>query len=122
MQVWIWPNFSVEEMSSPDLPDSGYNMQPKFMDQLQEARKAAAIPFDVTSGYRTPIHNEKVGGSETSSHLDGWAADIAVNNGYQRLRILKALIQAGFNRIGIGENFIHVDCDPNKNASIWTYY
>lgn len=31
-------------------------------------------------------------------------------------------MEAGFTRIGIGQNFIHVDTDPDKQQNIiWTY-
>lgn len=35
-------------------------------------------PFYVTSGYRTPEHNAEVGGSATSDHPNGLAADFKV--------------------------------------------
>ena len=119
---WIWRNFSPQEFESPDELDSGYNMNPKFMDMLQNARTAAKMPFKITSGYRSESHNKKVGGSKTSSHLFGVAADISTTSSGQRLTIVKALLGAGFTRIGIGENFIHVDCDSNKPDSMFDYY
>ena len=35
---------------------------------------------------------------------------------------MKSLMKVGFNRIGVGNTFIHVDIDPEKPIDvIWTY-
>jgi len=63
-----------------------------------------------------------VGGTENSSHLRGFAADIHATSSADRFKILSALIEVGFNRIGIAKTFIHVDADPIKTKDvIWTY-
>ncbi len=114
--------FRYSEFNSPDIPNSGRNMQPSFLRMLNHARQIAGIPFKINSGFRSQEHNEKVGGSENSSHLRGYAADIHATSSTYRYEILSALLQAGFNRIGIAETFIHVDNDPNKTQKvIWTY-
>ena len=45
----------------------------KLLDPLREAWGG---PLTVTSGYRCPELNRAVGGSETSAHTAGWAADL----------------------------------------------
>lgn len=45
----------------------------KLLDPLREAWGG---PLIVTSGYRCPELNRAVGGSETSAHTAGWAADL----------------------------------------------
>ena len=90
--------------------------------QVCQGCQIAGIPFKINSGFRTPEHNEKVGGAESSSHLRGHAADIHVSSSTYRYEILSALLEAGFTRIGIAKNFIHVDNDPIKTQNvIWTY-
>jgi uncharacterized protein YcbK (DUF882 family) len=97
-------------------------MDGNFLDQLDKARGYAGTSFVISSGYRCPAHNKAVGGSETSSHLKGLAADIVVKNSGQRYKILSGLIKAGFNRIGIGSTFIHADTDYLKTLDvIWLY-
>lgn len=114
--------FRYSEFDSPDIPDSGRNMQSSFLRMLNHARQIAGIPFKINSGFRSQEHNKKVGGTETSSHLTGHAADIHCTSSTYRYEIISALLQAGFNRIGIAETFIHVDNDPNKTQKvIWTY-
>jgi len=114
--------FKIDEFSSPDLPNSGINMDANFLSMLDDARHMADIPFKINSGYRTKEHNSKVGGKEKSSHLKGKAADISCSSSRERWIIITALQDAGFNRIGIANNFIHVDSDENKSPNvIWTY-
>ena len=43
---------------------------------LDPLREAWGSPLIVTSGYRCPALNQAVGGSETSAHTAGWAADL----------------------------------------------
>lgn len=43
---------------------------------LQPLRDAVGHPIQITSGYRSPKVNKAVGGSKTSEHLTGQAADI----------------------------------------------
>ena len=115
-------NFTHAEFDSPDSTDSGSNMDDSFLRMLDSAREVAGTPFRINSGFRTPKHNEKVGGSENSSHLRGFAADIHVTSNSTRYIILEALLNVGFNRIGVADTFIHVDADPIKTKNIiWTY-
>lgn len=78
--------FTVKEMcvsaSYPQLvivPQPGtaiYNNLNFLMNDLDKVREIYGKPIIVTSGYRPPILNAKVGGSPTSSHKYGLAADI----------------------------------------------
>ena len=114
-------HFETQEFDSPDLPNSGINMDNAFLQMLNDARGIAAIPFNITSGYRTKDRNKLVGGVANSSHLVGKAADISVQSGNERYIIINALIQAGFRRLGVAKTFIHCDNDESKPNSIWTY-
>ena len=95
---------------------------PDFRDKLNKAREIADIPFIINSGFRCPSHNAEVGGSQTSSHMIGFAADIKCTDGWSRYKILDVLIKVGFSRIGIGKTFIHVDDDTQKPTGVvWLY-
>lgn len=93
----------------------------KLVRKLDKAREISGVPYNITSGYRCRKHNESIGGSENSSHLYGLAADIYTNNHKNRLKILRGLIKAGFKRIGIAKNYIHVDIDKKKSNCLWLY-
>lgn len=97
-------------------------MDTYFLNMLDSARDLAEIPFIVNSGYRCPAHNAHVGGTSTSSHLKGLAADIRATTSSQRFAMLSALLEVGFKRIGIGKTFIHIDRDKSKTSKVvWTY-
>jgi uncharacterized protein YcbK (DUF882 family) len=114
--------FKPEEFDSPDWEGSGVHMNKDFLETLDSMREVARIPFVITSGYRTPAHNRKVGGKSNSAHLRGYAADISAAQGFQKYAILQAALLLGIRRIGIGTNFVHVDMDPAlPQPTIWTY-
>lgn len=46
---------------------------------LEKVREKFGKPIKITSGYRTLSHNRKVGGSKTSTHLQGIAADFVIS-------------------------------------------
>jgi uncharacterized protein YcbK (DUF882 family) len=75
-------NFSKKEFDSKDgaaMPDEVlYNVQ-KLANQLQYIRDYLDLPIHINSGYRSPEHNIKIGGSINSQHKLGKAADIVVN-------------------------------------------
>jgi len=117
----ILKHFDIKEFDSPDEENSGLKMSPILLAYLDKARSIAKTPFIINSAYRTSTHNRDIGGSETSSHLGGYAVDIKCTTSYIRLIILSALIEAGFTRIGISPTFIHTDVDPIKLDCIWLY-
>lgn len=91
-----------------------------FVQQLENARHHTG-PMIVNSGYRCKNHPESVK-RPTSSHIKGIAADIKVRNSRERYTHLNGLIRAGFTRIGIGKDFIHVDADKDKAPMVaWMY-
>ena len=76
----------------------------------------------INSGYRCKKHNKDVGGKKDSAHLYGVAADIETKSDSKRYKVVTALLDAGFTRIGIGNGFVHVDEDPEKSRSrMWRY-
>ncbi len=114
--------FNYEEFDSPDIKGSGQLMDPELLDMIDKAREIYGKPIRVTSGYRTEDHNRKVGGVDSSSHLKGLAIDVACVRSNDRFEMLTALIEVGFNRIGVASTFIHVDIDKGKSQNvIWTY-
>lgn len=115
--------FSYAEFDSPDAPGSGAkNMSADFIHQLDKVRAAVGFPLVVTSGYRTPAHNAKVGGVAGSSHTKGLAVDLRALTDAQKRAIAKAAIAQGITRIGWGRTFIHLDVDGSKPQKVtWGY-
>ena len=98
-----------------------YDMDDVFMEMLDLARLIAGIPFIINSAFRTVKHERERGRSGLSSHTKGKAIDIHCLESDDRMIIVDALIKAGFKRIGISENFIHVDNDSDKHTAMWLY-
>ena len=114
--------FSYNEFDSPDEIGSGKHMDHDLLVMIDRARALYGKPIVVTSGFRTESHNEKVGGVKSSSHLKGLAIDVACVRSKDRFKMLTALLEVGFNRIGVASTFIHIDVDKNKSQNvIWTY-
>ena len=98
------------------------NIQGRFVWTLQQARTEAQIPFHITSGCRCPEWNKEVGGSLSSDHLKGEAADVFVNTSRNRFRVINAAISAGIKRIGIGKTFVHLGYNWNNTQEVlWLY-
>lgn len=119
--------FTYSEFDSPDEPGSGEkHMNKEFIRRLDAARDIAGVPFKILSGYRTPTHNKKVGGTKTSAHLTGLAVDIDYTTEQEKIAILKALRKLDFKRFGIrtgtSGSSIHVDMDETKSQYVvWGY-
>ena len=114
--------FEYEEFDSPDVQGSGQLMDPKLLEMIDEVREIYGKPIRINSGYRTEAHNRKVGGVDSSSHIKGLAIDVSCTRSDDRFKMLNALIEVGFNRIGVAGSFIHVDIDKDKSQNvIWTY-
>lgn len=83
----------------------------QLLHRLQQLRDLAERPVVITSGYRNATHNANVGGSPTSRHLTGEAADITVQ-GLRPDEVAQLAQQVGFTGIGIYKTFTHVDIRP----------
>ena len=113
-------HFKHTEFACPCCGEQHMNFA--FLTKLDAAREIAGVPFYINSGYRCLKHNQQLGSEPTSSHLKGLASDIAASDSFVRSRIITGLLMAGLNRIGIDENFIHTDADPDKPRDVmWLY-
>lgn len=71
-------HFSEEELRGVGAPvDVRANLSRLARELLEPLRAVLGVPIRVTSGYRSPERNEAVGGSDTSQHMDGTAADLS---------------------------------------------
>ncbi|MFA7481754.1 MAG: D-Ala-D-Ala carboxypeptidase family metallohydrolase [Vulcanimicrobiota bacterium] len=70
-------NFRLSEFRPGEHSYDLIRLSPILVNILEEIRKQAGdYPLHVTSGYRPPAYNRKVGGVSNSTHIDGLAADI----------------------------------------------
>jgi len=107
-------HFKREEFGYAD----GVKPDPLLVSMLDNARLVADIPFQIASGIRSREHNDRIGGAPTSAHLTGHAADIKCTTSRQRFIMLNVLIEAGFTRIGVYDQHIHVDTSPDLDQDV----
>lgn len=117
-------HFKLDEFKCKCGKCDGGVMDNTFLQMLDDARSKAGVPFVITSGFRCSAHNKAVGGKATSAHLEGRAADISYKSSSAAFRILKALLEAGFTRIGHNpkHKFFHVDSSPNLPKEVFFDY
>lgn len=118
-------SFRVREFACRDGSD------PLFVDSalvqlLQSIRDHFGAPVVITSGYRTAVHNKAVGGSRSSQHLLGRAADIQVQDTDPlAVAAYAESLMPGWGGVGRypvkagrTKGWVHVDTRPNKSR--WT--
>ena len=65
---------------------------------LQKIRDRYGKPMHINSGYRCPKLNSKVGGSKTSQHMNGSAADISVCSAKQNKELFELIVNMANNK------------------------
>lgn len=100
------------------------DMQEELLIKLDKAREILSEPIQLTSAYRAQSYEKSKGRSGNSTHCFGAAVDIWCPTSSYRFRLIPALYKAGFTRIGIGSNFVHVDVAHLEDCLLhvmWTY-
>ena len=104
----ITRNFSLEEFVKSDTAEK-YNIdntpQQNVINNivslcglLQKIRDKYGKPMHINSGYRCPKLNSKVGGSKTSQHMNGSAADISVGSAKQNKELFELIVNMANNK------------------------
>ena len=119
------PSFTVREFRCRDGSDV-VMIDQTLVVLLQAIREHFGKAVTITSGYRTGTHNTAVGGSKSSQHLLGKAADIQVAD--TTVEAVAAYAESlmpdwgGVGRYpvkaGRTKGWVHVDTRPNKSR--WT--
>ena len=117
-------NFKIKEFECKcgcDMPLEVYENIIKLASQLQFLRDYTGRPITINSAYRCPEHNAKVGGSKTSQHLLGKAADITIQSlkPIEVYALIEDLIDMGHmlqGGLGLYEEkgFVHYDIRKTK--------
>lgn len=108
---------------SSDIKD----LHPVLYSMLEDMEKDLGFELCIHSAYRSLEYDKSKGRSGDSCHCEKLAVDIhcMVNN--VRFKLVRAAIKVGFNRIGIGRTFIHLDIgaeysSKNKSSDVlWLY-
>lgn len=99
-------HFNLGELASRDGADFVI-VHPDLV-RLLEAIRAEFGVIHVNSGYRTPMHNDRIGGKPCSYHIMGMAADI-VSRKATPAAVGKLAENLGAGGVGIYPSFTHVD-------------
>ena len=96
-------------------------INPQLVKYLQQIREHFKAPITITSAYRCPTHNSRVGGAPGSRHSKGDATDIVVK-GIAPREVAKYAESIGVKGIGLYETnadgfFVHIDTREIK--SFW---
>ena len=107
-------NFRVREFACQDGSDPIF-IDSELVSVLQKIRNHFGKAVTITSAYRTPTHNKKVGGTSFSQHLYGKAADIKVQGiaPSEVAKYAETLLDEG--GIGIYNTFTHIDVRYTKS-------
>jgi uncharacterized protein YcbK (DUF882 family) len=129
--VTTFRHFTREEFAchGTDCCGGDNKIEDSFVELLDELREQCGFKLPVTSGYRCPIHNQRVSSTGANGpHTTGRAADLGVSR--QRAhRVLELALKMGFTGIGLNQKgegrFVHLDDLPDAprqpRPTTWTY-
>lgn len=81
--------------------------------RLQLMRDILGKTITITSGFRSPQHNQKIGGAPCSLHLSGMAADIKVQ-GMEPDDVFNKLTGIWSGGLGLYDYHVHVDIGARR--------
>lgn len=111
----LMENFRVREFACKDGSDM-ILINLELVELLQRIRTHFRAPVIITSAYRSPCHNKKVGGAKTSQHLYGIAADIQVKGvAPKTVAAYVEQLMPDKGGIGIYPTFVHIDVRKIKS-------
>ena len=119
-------NFSIAEFECKCgciMPDEVLYNVVKLVNQLQTIRDVIKTPIQINSAYRCRKHNKAIGGSVSSQHILGKAADIVVRGYDPSLEIyplIEELIKEGLIlQGGLGDYSTFTHYDIRKTKARW---
>ena len=111
-------NFKIREFRCKCGKCTELLLDETLVEWLQKLRDHFGVSVHINSGYRCAAHNKAVGGSTTSHHLRGMAADIRIK-GITPTEVAQYAESIGIQRIGLYEgaeegDFVHIGSDTRK--------
>lgn len=125
-QLRLSPHFMAREFRCPCSHCTEIVVEQELVDKLEAMRLTLGVPMFITSAYRCAAYQDdlRARGFETakgiSQHQLGRAADVMtkLHSGPQLEQVAD---EAGFDAIGVGKRFVHVDLRKDKPNRRWTY-
>lgn len=122
MGTQLTKNFNLDEFQSKDgapMPKDVEKNIRELAKNLQVIRNYFNLPLSISSGYRSPAHNSKIGGAKDSQHKYGRAADFSISgkSPIEVAKVIEDLIAAGKIKqggLGIYPTWVHYDIRGTK--------
>ena len=114
-------NFNLTEFFNKDIVPGIHLLDKRLIERLQAIRDYFQQSITITSGFRTPEHNAKVGGAKNSQHLYGRAADFIVKG------VTPQEVQEWYRTqdvtggLGLGKTFTHIDVRWSNKLVVFDY-
>lgn len=132
MTTQLTPHFTLEEfLRSDEATRGGLDNSPtrEHLENLhllacvmETARLVLRSPIRITSGYRSPKVNAAVGGTPTSAHALGWAADFSVPGmtAFQAAERLVGRVPYDQLILESSRKIVHLSADPRLRGQVMT--
>ena len=92
---------------------------------LEQVRMLIGFPLEISSGYRSPELNRRVGGAKTSQHTQGLAADFTCAEFGPPMDIIKAIRDSDieFDQCILEyANWVHISFSKSPRGKVLTIY
>lgn len=122
LQGWPYRHFTPWEFASKG--NGMVVVKVRMVEALDRVRHRFGRPMIITSGYRDPAHNARVGGAPRSRHMVGDAVDLnlAGFSNAERQRLMSLLLEEGFTSFGsYGRSPTMLHADMRPHAAIWRH-
>lgn len=129
----LTPSFHLSELLASDTaerkrldnrPDAAAlgNIRNHLAPGLQQIRDLLGQPMIIASGYRSPAVNKAVGGSRSSQHMQGLAADFIAPKFGTPLQVCRAIVasKVQFDQLIYEGTWVHVSFAAKPRRSVLT--
>jgi hypothetical protein len=90
----VWSDFAIRHaLDNTPTPEAIIHLRILCVTTLELVRSIWGLPVTVTSGFRSPLVNTGIGGSKTSQHLTGNAADFHIH-GVGNLDVIRGIVHS----------------------------
>lgn len=103
------------KLSNPNILQG---VDPVALSKVVRLQEMAGVPLSITSGYRNPLLNKRVGGAQRSQHMQGNAIDIKIPGATaaETADFIKKASSVGFGGIGgYRPGSVHVDVASQRS-------
>jgi zinc D-Ala-D-Ala carboxypeptidase len=126
--ILLAPHFLASELGAddPGATDAIISNLRLVAAWLEKARAVLGVPLEVTSGFRTWLHNAAIGGSPTSDHPNGLAADFIAQGTTPYQVYLRLQAAAGSNQLPpfdqiifyAKDDHVHIGLGPKMRGEV----